>query len=37
MERRPYNVEYFEGVNPMVIYEKAIKLEPPKTVAVKLS
>ena len=27
------NVKYFEGVNPMVIYEQAIKLEPPKTVA----
>lgn len=28
------NVKYFEGVNPMIIYEKAIKLEPPKTVAI---
>lgn len=27
------NVKYFEGVNPMVIYEQAIKLEPPQTVA----
>ena len=27
------NVKYFEGVNPMTIYEQAIKLEPPKTVA----
>lgn len=27
------NVNYFEGVNPMVIYEHAIKLEPPKKVA----
>ncbi len=27
------NIKYFEGVNPMVIYEQAIKLEPPPTVA----
>ena len=27
------NVTYFEGVNPMFLYEKAIKLEPPQTVA----
>ncbi|MFC1739425.1 bifunctional DNA primase/polymerase [Planctomycetota bacterium] len=27
------NVKYFEGVNPMIIYEQAIKLKPPKAVA----